>query len=87
MSYFSSIYADNLLPSRAKAVYMYLRDRSDKERKCWPGINSIAADLNLSRSTVKRALNDLERHGYIKRLPRHRANGSRSSNLYVLNDD
>lgn len=87
MSYFSSIYADNLLPSRAKAVYMYLRDRSDKERKCWPGINTIAADLNLSRSTVKRALNDLERHGYIKRLPRHRANGSRSSNLYVLNDD
>lgn len=87
MSYFSSIYADNLLPSRAKAVYMYLRDRSDKERKCWPGINTIAADLNFSRSTVKRALNDLERHGYIKRLPRHRANGSRSSNLYVLNDD
>lgn len=87
MSYFSSIYADNLLPSRAKAVYMYLRDRSDKERKCWPGINTIATDLNLSRSTVKRALSDLERHGYIKRLPRHRANGSRSSNLYVLKDD
>lgn len=87
MSYFSSIYSDNNLPSRAKAVYMYLRDRSDKERKCWPGINSIAADLSLSRSTVKRALHDLEKQGYIQRLPRYRESGSRSSNLYVLVDD
>ena len=47
MSYFSSIYSDNSLPIRAKTVYMYLRDRSDKERKCWPGINTIAAELNL----------------------------------------
>ena len=46
MSYFSTIYSDNSLPVRAKTVYMYLRDRSDKERKCWPGINTIAAELN-----------------------------------------
>ena len=26
MSYFGTIYADTELPSRAKAVYMYLRD-------------------------------------------------------------
>ena len=37
MSYFGTIYADTELPSRAKAVYMYLRDRSDAEGKCWPG--------------------------------------------------
>ena len=61
MSYFSTIYSDNSLPVRAKTVYMYLRDRSDKERKCWPGINTIAAELNCSRSTVKRALHDLEK--------------------------
>ena len=59
MSYFSTIYSDNSLPVRAKTVYMYLRDRSDKERKCWPGINTIAAELNCSRSTVKRALHDI----------------------------
>ena len=41
MSYFSTIYSDNSLPIRAKTVYMYLRDRSDKEHKCWPGINTI----------------------------------------------
>ena len=71
MSYFGTIYTDTELPSRARAVYMYLRDRSDAEGKCWPGIKTIAADMKLSRSTVKRALADLERHGYLKKLPRY----------------
>lgn len=84
MSYFGTIYADSELPSRAKTVYMYLRDRSDAEGKCWPGINSIASDMKLSRSTVKRALHDLEQHGYLEKAPRHRANGSCTSNLYTI---
>ena len=45
MSYFGTIYADTELPSRAKAVYMYLRDRSDAEGKCWPGIKNIASEM------------------------------------------
>ncbi len=73
MSYFGTIYADTELPSRAKAVYMYLRDRSDAEGKCWPGIKTIASDMKLSRSTVKRALHDLEQHGYLKKASRQRA--------------
>lgn len=67
MSYFGTIYADTELPSRARAVYMYLRDRADSEGKCWPGIKTIASDMRLSRSTVKRALTDLEQHGYLQR--------------------
>lgn len=84
MSYFGTIYADTELPSRARAVYMYLRDRADAEGKCRPGINTIASDLKLSRSTVKRALDDLEKAGYLKKQPRHRANGSSTSNLYSI---
>lgn len=84
MSYFGTIYADDRLPSRAKAVYMYLHDRADAERKCWPSIKRIASDLNLSRSTVKRALADLERYGYIKKVLRQRSNGSSTSNLYFI---
>ena len=56
MSYFDSIYADTLLPPRAVSVYMYLKDRSNRAGSCWPGIKTIARDMNLSRSTVKRAL-------------------------------
>ena len=84
MSYFGTIYADTELPSRARAVYMYLRDRSDAEGKCWPGIKTIASDMKLSRSTVKRALSDLEHRGYLKKLPRYRSNGSSTSNLYSV---
>ena len=78
MSWFGTIYADGELSHRAKAVYMYLCDRSDAEGKCWPGIKTIATDLKLSRSTVKRALADLEK------THRFRENGSYTSNLYTV---
>lgn len=83
MSYFGTIYADTELPSRARAVYMYLRD-AQTVRKCWPGIKTIASDMRLSRSTVKRALTDLEQHGYLQKIPRYRDNGSSTSNLYSV---
>ena len=84
MGYFDSIYSDNSLRHRAKAVYMYLQDRMDTERKCWPGIRRIAADLRLSRTTVKRALRELEQSGYLRRIQRIRENGGSTSNLYIV---
>ncbi len=84
MSYFETIYDDTELPSRAKAVYMYLRDRSDAHGKCWPSIKTVAVELKLSRSTVKRALQDLEKAGYLQRDARYRPNGSSTSNLYTI---
>lgn len=62
MSRLDKLYRSDV-PHRAKLVYIYLFDRMDKEKKAWPGINTIAADLSLSRSTVKRAIRDLERAG------------------------
>lgn len=84
MGYFESIYADDSLPHRAKAVYMYLQDRMNGQRQCWPSIPRIAADLHLSETTVKRALRELELHGYIKGYRRKRKNGGFTSNLYTL---
>jgi DNA-binding MarR family transcriptional regulator len=83
MSYFGTIYAEDI-PHRAKAVYMYLRGRTNASGPCWPGIKTNAAALHLSSSTVKRALDDLTRRGFIKKEPRYRENGSHSSNLYVV---
>ena len=87
MSYFDTIYADTNLPSRAIPVYMYIKDRTNSAGSCWPGIKTIAKDLNLSRSTVKRALADLEQHGYLAKLPRYRQNGSNTSNLYTIRQE
>ena len=82
MSYFGSVYADQDLSHRARTVYMYLKDRSDAVKTCWPSLRSIAEDLKLSRRTVQRALTDLERHGFLERTHRCRPNGSLTSNLY-----
>jgi predicted transcriptional regulator len=83
VGYFTSIYAEDL-PHRAKAVYMYLRDRADKNGKCYPAIGTIAKELKLSRSTVKRAISDLEKTGHLHKEQRWRENGGRSSLLYTL---
>lgn len=81
MGYFESIYASEL-SHRARTVYMYLKDRADGQGRCWPGIKTIARDLGLSTSTVKRALDDLCREGLITKEHRWRENGSLTSNLY-----
>jgi DNA-binding MarR family transcriptional regulator len=84
MRYFERIYSDMDIPQRAKLVYFYLHDRMDKDRVCWPGIKRIGADLGVSRSTVKRALKDLEKAGYIGIEVAFRENGSYTSNRYHI---
>jgi DNA-binding MarR family transcriptional regulator len=84
LAYFSKLYADERLQNRAKLVYIYLHDRMDSQRIAWPGLSRIAADLSLSRSTVKRAIRDLEQTGYIAREAAYRENGSATSNRYRI---
>ena len=84
LAYYESIYNDQELSHRAKAVYIYLKDHANKEGACWPGIKTIAAGVSLSRSTVKRALDDLVRAGLVRKERRWRGNGSLTSNLYQI---
>ena len=84
MSYFNDVYGDHELTARAKMVCLYLHDRANGDGESWYAIGTIARDLTLSRSTVKRALNDLVRLGRGERRPRYRENGGRTSNLYRL---
>lgn len=83
MGYFTYLYASEL-QHRAVAVYMYLKDRADRDGKCYPAIGTIAGELKLSRSTVKRAISDLEKTGYLRKEQRWRENGGKSSNMYFL---
>lgn len=86
MGYFNHLYkaSPDELPSRARAVYIYLKDRAGKGADCWPAVKTIAADLQFSRSTVKRALHDLVSAGLIEKEPRFRENGSNTSNRLIL---
>jgi DNA-binding transcriptional regulator YhcF (GntR family) len=72
------------LLKRAKLVYIYLRDR-EKDGVAWPGINTMARELSMSRNTVKRAVADLERFGYVRKELFFRAeDGKQSSNRYFV---
>lgn len=81
MLYDRKIYEADL-PNRAVAVYLYLKDRTNKDGICYPAIGTIARELSLSDSTVKRAINDLEKNGFIRKKQRWRENGGRSSLLF-----
>lgn len=83
LAYYDCIYTTEL-SHRAKVVYIYLKDHANKQGTCWPGINTIASGVSLSRSTVKRALHELVGAGLVGKSYRYRGNGSYSSNLYQV---
>ena len=83
MKYNNLIYRSDQ-PYRNVVVCQYLRDRAGKKGYCWPSIRTIAEDIGMSNSTVKRGLADLARQGFIQIEKRYRANGGKTSNLYRI---
>lgn len=83
MSRLDSVYRSEL-PHRARTVYIYLADRANKDGECWPAIPTIAKELQLSQTTVRRALNDLRKAGWLQTEQRYRKNGAKSSLLYSI---
>lgn len=75
------------LPHRAVSVYIYLYDRANKNGECWPAIPTIAKELKLSQSTVRRALKDLIKAGLITTEQRYREKGGKSSLLYKMRNN
>ena len=78
------MYGDAELSGKAKMVLLYLYDRANQKGESWYAINTIAKDLRLSRSSVKRAMSELIQRGKIEKKARFRKNGGNSSNYYRL---
>ena len=73
------------LKSRALSILIYLIDRSNKELTCFPAIPTMAEQLHISISPVKRALHELVDAGFIQKDSRFReSNRGQTSNLYTL---
>ena len=66
------------------AVYIYLADRTNENNECWPAIPTIASDLKLSPSTVRRGIRDLKKAGLLETEQRYRKEGGKSSLLFRL---
>ena len=72
------------LPHRAIAVYSYLCERANEKGECWPAIDTISQEIKLSRSTVKRAIADLKKAGFIETEQRYRTKGGKSSLMFLI---
>ncbi len=84
MSLFGELYSDIDLPTRARIVYMNLKDRADKDGGSFPSLGKISSDTGLSKRTVQRAIDDLIKHKYLQKEKRFRGNNATSSNYYKL---
>ena len=84
MPYNTKLYNDERVLPRAKMVYLYLADRQGDKGETWPGINTMARDLSVSRSTVIRAIADLERLGYVEKQVAFRPNKAQTANRYKV---
>lgn len=72
------------LPMTEKFVLVSLADYADDEHSCYPSYAKTAKRVGCSRRTVMRAVEVLQQGGFLRVVPRGRANGSMSSNRFVL---
>ena len=79
-----AIYDNHKITKRSKYVYLYLNDRANRDGICWPSISTIARDLEISRSTVKRSIKELRDKGLVTTKQRYRPNGGTSTLEYTL---
>ena len=76
------------LKPRARLVLNCLALHCNKDAECFPSIKTIAKECGYSVNTVKRALDDLVKAGFLTKEARfdtERKHGGQTSNLYTLN--
>jgi hypothetical protein len=67
-----------------KLVLMALADAADDQGVCWPSVSTLARKCTVSTRTVQRALRTLVDQNLLIAEPRHRRDGSSTSNRYRL---
>jgi DNA-binding transcriptional ArsR family regulator len=67
-----------------RLILLALADWANDDGECWPGQVSIAEKVEVSESTVRRAIRRLEAAEVIEVGERRRPDGYRTSNLYRL---
>ena len=69
--------------SAAKFILILLANKADENFSCYPSTRTLMAESNAGRSTVLRALRDLETRGFISRRPQFHDSGARRSTRYL----
>lgn len=78
------------LSCRELAVYGYLRSRAGSKETCWPSMQTIAAACGCSDTTARKAVDELERWKFIRRVPTYatdrKGRRRQCNNTYYLLD-
>ncbi len=82
-----AVFRSDLAGASRRAVLLAIADNAKDTGLCYPAAMTVARKTGLSRATVFRALNDLEREGVLRRSRRRRKNGAWSSNGYWIQLD
>jgi len=61
---------DPELSIQAKGLYSLLSTYANTNRMCYPSVNTLADNCNMSRSTIERLIKELKEKEYIKRVGR-----------------
>jgi DNA-binding MarR family transcriptional regulator len=80
----SSIFELKNVTAVETLVLAFLASKLGQKDFAWPSQSSIATGSKLSVRSVLRSMKALEGRGYISRARRHRADGSRSSDICTL---
>jgi len=78
----NKLITDKNISTAEYRILCYLLMRAGNQDICYPSLNTISKDIDISLSTVKRAIPELVDKGYLKKVNRKRRNGSSTSNLY-----
>jgi len=69
----------------AKFILILLANKADENFSCYPSVHTLMEESCAARSTVFRAIDQLEAWGYITRQSRFHDSGAQRSTRYYLN--
>lgn len=67
-----------------QVIYMWLCHHANEQNQCWPSIGLLAKECGLSKRSVIRHLEILEKNGYIQKQIRHKKEKVYQSNIYTV---
>lgn len=70
-----------------KLVLLKLADHANDDAECWPSQAHIERHTGLSKRTIIRSINRLEKSGFLTKKPTVRKDGTKGRNRYILHLD
>lgn len=85
---FKAILRNGKLSPVARLLLLIIKSYGDTSGlHCYPSQDRLAADMGCSIPTIKRAVNELKRHGLISTEQRRNQDGKTSTTAYLLDDE